>query len=99
MMDRPDPDSLPDDLPQDGIYGLWLRVTTDAVIHLLKYRSNIARDFLFDPDNPFFQLVCDELGYDPAALRERIIMAVKGGSFNLGDPEKRQKEPMPFGGG
>ena len=72
-----DTDTIFDDKPMHGgEYGLWLRVTTLAVVQYLTYRSDAAQQFIFDESNPFFQLVCDELGYDPAALRERIIMAV-----------------------
>ena len=68
-----DTDTIFDDKPlHGGEYGLWLRVTTDAVIHLLKYRSNIAREFLFDESNPFFDFVCERMGYDADGVRERI---------------------------
>lgn len=68
-----DTDTIFDDKPlHGGEYGLWLRVTTDAVIHLVKYRSSIAEQFLFDRDNPFFDFVCERMGYDADAVRERL---------------------------
>jgi hypothetical protein len=73
---------LPDDLRPDepirgGVYGLWLRVTTDAVVSYLEYRSERARQFIFDPENQFFQMVCEQMGYETDAFRERIKVAGK----------------------
>jgi len=61
-----------DEPTRSGEYGLWLAVVTNAVLHLLQYRSELARQFIFDPENPFFQMVCERLGYDAAAVREQI---------------------------
>lgn len=85
-----DTDTIFDDKPlHGGEYGLWLRVVTDAVVHLLKYRSNTAREFLFDRDNPFFDFVCERMGYDADAVRERIRRTASqdapGGAIRLRD--------------
>jgi len=56
-----------------GEYGLWLRVFIISVFEIRSGRWNTAaKDFLFDPENEFFDYVSDCLGYDPEAMRARI---------------------------
>lgn len=65
-----------DDLqPSDksGEYALWLRVLTLSFFELKKHHYHqAARDFLFDEENYFFEVVAAELGYEPDTLRKRI---------------------------
>lgn len=59
--------------PLTGEYGLWLRVTLDAVTCLLNgWNSQAAREYVFDTDNDFFIYVCANLGVEPEAAREHI---------------------------
>ena len=75
-MVEPDLELEPSDKSPE--YFLWLHVTLDAVETLKRYGYNKASsDFLFDPENQFFILVCDELGYSPDILRTRISAMVK----------------------
>jgi len=61
-----------------GVYGLWLRVLLNSFISLKNgdEYSQGARSFLFD-ENPFFDLVADQLEYSPEGLRERIRKALE----------------------
>lgn len=72
---EPDIDAIIDDIPaaHSGVYRLWLAVALHA-IQSLKTGENIgsARTFLFDPDNPFLDAVCDGLQIEPESLRERV---------------------------
>lgn len=36
-----------------------------------------AKNFLFDRENQFFDYVADRMGYEPAALRQRIKQAMR----------------------
>ena len=58
-----------------GIEGLWLKIVILSVIGLLSKfpgEQRRARDFLFDTDNQFFDYVCQNLEYEPEALRAGI---------------------------
>jgi hypothetical protein len=66
-----------DALPQSGIYGLWLRVTSLSIVYFLKYQNELARDFIFDETNVFFDLVCEQMGYEPRQVRRMILKASK----------------------
>jgi hypothetical protein len=71
-------DSIPDDtLSASGIYGLWLRVTCLSVLYFLKYQSASAKDFIFDEENIFFNFVCENMGFDPDTLRQKILRAIE----------------------
>lgn len=63
---------------RDGVYRLWLQVFLSAFFALKNGNDYAkgARGFLFDEENQFFQLVADELGYEPSGLRERIRKAL-----------------------
>ncbi len=61
-----------------GIYGLWLAVTNLSVAELAKDPSRGAADFLYDPENEFFDLVSEGLGYDSDWLRNRIRQRYPG---------------------
>ncbi|MCX5827668.1 MAG: hypothetical protein NTV58_06670 [Deltaproteobacteria bacterium] len=65
---------------RSGIFRLWLAVFLSAFFALKDGRDYApgARDFLFG-DNPFFDFVADEMGYEPGGLRERIRKALKRG--------------------
>jgi len=56
-----------------GAYRLWLTVTLSAANTYKESRGKDkqARSFLFD-ENPFIEGVCDQLGIEPDAIRERI---------------------------
>lgn len=61
---------------------LWLACLRDAVRALREKRFGnntpakaYARDFLF-ADHPFFEMLCDSLGYDPEAMRRRVKQAM-----------------------
>lgn len=65
---------------RSGELALWLAVTIDAVFTLrdgLGYQERV-RDWIEDQDNAFFEAVAEELGYEPAGLRERIREGLKG---------------------
>jgi len=65
---------------RSGVYGLWLRVFLISVLEIRRgYNDTAAQAFLFDPENEFFAFVAECLGYEPAAMRERIRKTVKGG--------------------
>jgi hypothetical protein len=75
-----DVDSLHDFAPSDksGEYALWLRIFTLSFFELRNgWNSPGAESFLFDQGNPFFDLVADELGYEPDNLRNRIGEALR----------------------
>ena len=63
-------------LPASGTYGLWLRVTSLAVTYFLEYQSALARDFIFDEDNIFFDFVCEQMGYEPGQIRRQLLKAI-----------------------
>jgi len=60
-----------------GIYGLWLRVTCDACDNFINYRTTSAASFLFDRNNQFFDMVADQLEFEPDALRKKIKQAFR----------------------
>jgi hypothetical protein len=57
---------------RSGIYGLWLQVTCEACKNFIRYRGTLAESFLFDRDNQFFDMVADQLNFEPDALRKGI---------------------------
>jgi len=61
---------------RSGVYGLWLRVTCDAYNNLFLYGTESAEDFIFDRNNQFFDMVADQLNYEPDTLRKRIRQAL-----------------------
>jgi len=63
---------------KNGVFRLWLAVLISAFFALQDGRDYAkgARDFLFN-DNGFFTYVCDNMGYEPAGLRERIRKALE----------------------
>lgn len=79
---------MTDELEQDYVeqsergaeYSLWLRVTLLSVWELKHRQCNeAAKAFLFDEGNPFFEAVCDGLGCEPEAIRERLRKTVTPG--------------------
>ena len=73
-----DIDYLDDPEAKSGVYGLWLRVFFISVFEYLqghRFSQVAAEDFLFDPENVFFDYVSDAMGYEPQALRQRIKKA------------------------
>jgi len=60
-----------------GAYRLWLTVTLSAVNIYKESRGKDkqAGSFLFD-ENPFIEGVCDRLGIEPDAIRERVKRSV-----------------------
>lgn len=78
-----DPHALIDIGPpalRSGFFALWLAVTIDAFFTLRDGfgSQEAARGWIEDPGNIFFEAVADQLGYEPAGLRERIREALKG---------------------
>jgi hypothetical protein len=74
-------DNLLDSEPafRSGEDALWLAVTIDAFLTLRDgggYQE-MARGWIEDLGNIFFEAVSDRLGYAPDGLRERIREAVK----------------------
>ena len=70
--------NLDDPNAKSGVYGLWLHVLYISVceyLHANKFSQVAAQDFLFDPENVFFDYVSDSMGYEPDALRQRIKKA------------------------
>jgi hypothetical protein len=63
---------------QSGVYKLWLAVTIDAFFTLRDHLGNerMAREWIEDPDNIFFDAVCEQIEFSPEALRERIREAL-----------------------
>lgn len=61
-------------LLREGEIGLWVRVFLDAVLTLRTGGDGaaVARDFLFDETNPFFEGLANELGFDESRLRDMI---------------------------
>jgi|GEM_PF-2999995 len=57
---------------ESGIYGLWLSVVLLAVKSYLDFGSTYAENFLFDEENYFFDFVCEQLGYTPESIRQRL---------------------------
>jgi hypothetical protein len=49
-----------------------LNISVCEYLHANKFSQVAAQDFLFDPENVFFDYVSDSMGYEPDALRERI---------------------------
>ncbi|MBP7766586.1 MAG: hypothetical protein KA113_15470 [Syntrophaceae bacterium] len=63
---------------RSGVYGLWLRVFVLSVKEIRRgYGDTAAQAFLYDPENEFFDYVSEFLGYEPAAMRERIVSTLK----------------------
>jgi hypothetical protein len=64
---------------RSGEIALWMAVTIDAFFALQDNGGNqeMARVWIEDPENHFFEAVCDELGYSSDGLRERIREALK----------------------
>jgi hypothetical protein len=79
-MIEPDFNFILDSKPsnQSGVYMLWLAVTIDAFFTLRDGFGNktIARGWIEDPDNIFFDAVCEQMDFLPDALRERIGVAL-----------------------
>jgi hypothetical protein len=75
-----DPDFILDSKPSNqlGVYRLWLAVTIDAFFTLRDSSGSehIAREWIEDPDNIFFDAVCEYMEFSPEALRERIREAL-----------------------
>ena len=74
--------NLDDPNTKSGVYGLWLHVLCVSVceyLHANKFSQVAAQDFLFDPENVFFDYVSDSMGYEPDALRQRIKKAKQRG--------------------
>ncbi|MGD0275388.1 MAG: hypothetical protein ABSB79_04930 [Syntrophales bacterium] len=63
---------------KSGVYELWLAVTIDAFFTLRDGLGNegMARGWIEDPDNIFFDAVCEQMEFSPDALRERIREAL-----------------------
>jgi len=57
---------------ESGVYGLWLAVTLWAVQAYLDWGSTYAENFLFDEENYFFDFVCEQMGYTPESIRQRL---------------------------
>jgi hypothetical protein len=72
-------DELLDSEPlQPGPIALWLTVTLDAFLTLKRIRgADMARSWIFDPENFFFDAVADAIGYSPEGLRQRIQEALE----------------------
>ncbi|MGD0276815.1 MAG: hypothetical protein ABSB79_12335 [Syntrophales bacterium] len=79
-MIEPDFNFMLDSKPsnQSGVYMLWLAVTIDAFFTLRDGLGNegMARGWIEDPDNIFFDAVCEQMEFSPDALRERIREAL-----------------------
>ena len=72
--------NLDDPEAKGGIYGLWLHVLYLSVceyLHADKFSQVAAEDFLFDPQNLFFDFVADSMEYEPQALRGAIKKSYK----------------------
>lgn len=69
-----DTDHIPDEPEHGGAYGLWLRVMYLSVLELQegRFSTHRAEEFLFDPENIFFDFVAGKLGLGPEGMRERI---------------------------
>jgi len=67
-----------------GVYGLWLHVMLLSVYEFIKgkYSTGPAAAFIFDKENPFFDFVCDQMGYEPNNLRKRIRGAAERAKGN-----------------
>jgi excisionase family DNA binding protein len=61
-----------------GVFLLWLSVTISAFLDLKDGigHQRIAMRWIFDENNIFFDAVCDQLGYAPDAVRQRIRKAL-----------------------
>jgi hypothetical protein len=79
-----------------GEYGLWLRVLVLSVLELRgrRFSASGVKDFIFDPENPFFEFVAGELGFSPEGLRERIREAVKGSEAEIGSGHWKRNTPL-----
>lgn len=77
--------SFDESLPCSGAYGLWLRVTYLAVTYFLEYQSASAKDFLFDDTNIFFDFVCEQMGYEPEQIRQKLLEAISKEKAIKGD--------------
>jgi hypothetical protein len=77
----PDLDNLLDSEPayRSGEVALWVAVLIDAFFSLRDHGGfqEMARGWIEDPQNIFFEAVADRLGYEPDGLRERIREALK----------------------
>lgn len=62
-----------------GELRLWLAVMLDAFISLRDQwgSEDLARQWIEDPENPFFEALADHLGYTPEAFRRRIRKALQ----------------------
>lgn len=76
----PDHDDLPEDAPAlpSGEVALWIAVLPDAfsTLQVSGGYQAVARGWIEDPENVFFEALTDEVGYEPAGLRERIREAL-----------------------
>ena len=79
-MIEPDFDFILDSKPSNksGVYMLWLAVTIDAFFTLRDGFGNkaMARGWIEDPDNIFFDAVCEQMEFSPDAFREHIREAL-----------------------
>ena len=67
---------------------LWLAVTLDAFFALRDGGGyqDMAQGWIEDPENFFFEAVCNEIGYSQDGLRDRIREALKrSGKKNISD--------------
>ena len=87
-------DDLLDSEPafRSGEVALWMAVTIDAFLALRDGGGyqDMARGWIQDPDNGFFEAVCDEIGYSADGLRQRIREALaRAHEDHVGWNEKR----------
>jgi len=62
-------------LLRSRIFELWLRVTLDAILTLRNQGvyAGQARSWIEDPENMFFDMVCEGMGHEPGRLRKWIL--------------------------
>jgi hypothetical protein len=81
MTTATDLDDLLDSEPafRSGEVALWMAVTINAFFTLRDGGGyqNMARGWIEDPDNGFFEAICDEIGYSAEGLRQRIREALE----------------------
>jgi hypothetical protein len=60
---------------RSGIFELWASVTLDALRTLRNQGAYMgqALSWIKDPENEFFNMVCEGMGYEPSTLRKRIL--------------------------
>jgi hypothetical protein len=67
---------------RSGEFRLWFRVVCENILVLksgrFPGRKEAAEDFLFNPENVFFDFIAGEMGYeDPEEFRLRIKKGIK----------------------